>query len=110
MVFDWFKKSQKKSPYAKGLYGRANFDHSGHLVFFPLNAITYQKLKNREIVEGDLTKDDLVDFRKEKVTVFHLFDVSADCNENVFYIIGEVLKFFRALHSPYIYSSYTNTQ
>lgn len=81
--------------------------YSGHIVFFPVNLETNTRLRNREISEEQLTKQDLVAFRNEKVPVFHLIDVSADCSENVFYILGAMLRFFKELKTPYIYSSFT---
>jgi len=88
------------------------FDHagyySGHCVFLPINLSTYQKLKNRQIVEGQLTENDLVDFMKEPVPVFHAFDLTADCNENMYYLIGTILRFFQEMsHKNYLYSSLT---
>jgi transcriptional regulator with XRE-family HTH domain len=88
------------------------FDHagyySGHSVILPINQTTFQKLKNREIVEGQLTENDLVDFRKEPVPVFHAFDLTADCNENMYYLIGTILRFFQEIsHKNYLYSSIT---
>lgn len=81
--------------------------YSGHMVFFPINLETNKRLKNREISEENLTKQDLVDYCNEEVPVFHLLDVSADCPENVFYILGAMLRFFKELKTPYLYSSFT---
>lgn len=81
--------------------------YSGHIVFFPINLETNNKLRNRLIKEENLLKEDLVDYRKEEVPVFHLLDVSADCSENVFYILGSMLRFFKDFKKPYLYSSFT---
>ena len=69
--------------------------YSGHCVIFPMSLSTYQKLKDREIIESQLTINDLVDYRKESCPVFHFYDITADCNENVYYLVGDFLKFFR---------------
>ena len=83
--------------------------YSGHCVVFPINKNTFQKLKKQEILEGELCINDLTDFRKEKESYFHFYDITADCNENVFYIAGVVLKFFKERQNKdYTVSSITH--
>ena len=83
--------------------------YSGHCVFVPINMDTYIKLRNRELVEGQLTFNDLVDYRNEPIPVFHLVDITADCNDNIYYIVGAMFRFFRDLpNKDYIYSSITD--
>jgi hypothetical protein len=83
--------------------------YSGHCVVFPIKHETFIKLKNHEMKEEDLTLTDLRDFRNEARPVFHFYDVTADCNENIFYIAGAVLKFFKELQNVnYIASSLTH--
>jgi len=83
--------------------------YSGHCVVFSINSDTYKKLKDHEILEGEITLEDLTDFRKESKSIFHFYDVTADCNENTFYIAGAVLKFFKELQNEdYIVSSLTH--
>lgn len=83
--------------------------YSGHCVVFSISHKTYERLKNREIKEEDLTIDDITDFRKEPKPVFYFYDVTADCNENIFYMAGVVLRFFKELqHADYIVSSLTH--
>jgi len=80
--------------------------YSGHSVFFPLSYSAFQKLKNREMVEGGLTVKDLVDYKTVEKPVFHNYEMAADCNENMFYIIGAALRFFKKQSSTdYIYSA-----
>jgi len=83
--------------------------YSGHCVVFSINSDTYKKLKDHEILEGEITLEDLTDFRKESKSIFYFYDVTADCNENTFYIAGAVLKFFKELQNEdYIVSSLTH--
>jgi len=83
--------------------------YSGHCVVFSINGDTYKKLKNHEISEEDITIRDLTDFRKEPKPILYFYDVTADCNENVFYIAGAVLKFFKELQDKdYTVSSLTH--
>jgi transcriptional regulator with XRE-family HTH domain len=83
--------------------------YSGHCVVFSISYQTYTQLKNHERLEGDLTISDLTDFRKEAKPVFHFYDVTADCNENIFYMAGAVLKFFKELQqTDYVVTSLTH--
>lgn len=84
-------------------------NYAGHCVYFPLNVETYKKIKNREINEKDLKIDDLVDYKKEETPVFYCHSITADCNENFFFIIGEVLMFYRDTPlNNYIYALLTS--
>ncbi len=85
--------------------------YSGHLVTFPLKFEAYEKLRTREIDEGQLTNEDFIDPTKEAVQVFHAFDITADCNENSFYILAPMLKYLNDLNpKSYIYSAITSRQ
>jgi transcriptional regulator with XRE-family HTH domain len=80
--------------------------YSGHSVFFPLSYAAYKKLRNREIVEGELTINDLVDYKSVEKPVFHNYEIAADCNENMFYILGAGLRFIREQSAKdYTYSA-----
>jgi transcriptional regulator with XRE-family HTH domain len=82
--------------------------YCGHVVVFPLKITAYEKLKKREIDEGQLTTKDFADPGKEHVKHYHLFDISADCNENSYYILAAMLKYFKGLiDSTYTYSVIT---
>ena len=83
--------------------------YAGHCVVLSIKDDTYQKLKTHEILESEITLEDLTDFRKESKPIFHFYDVTADCNENIFYLAGAVLKFFKELqHIDYIATSLTH--
>ena len=75
------------------------FDHfgnySGHCVYFPLSLNTYQKIRNKEITENQLEVKHLINYKTNEQPVFYCHSITADCNENFFYIIGAVLKFYR---------------
>ena len=59
--------------------------------------------------EGQLTIGDLADPRNKEKPVFHGFDITADCNENLYYIISAFLKYFLKLSTvEYIYSAITS--
>lgn len=84
-------------------------NYAGHCVVFPLDSETYKKLKGHEISEREITINNLTNFRHGEKTFFHFYDVTADCNENVFYIAGAVLKYFKQIQNEdYIVSSLTH--
>lgn len=84
-------------------------NYAGHCVYFPLSVKTYEKIKNREIKERDLKVEDLVNYKNQKIPVFYCHSITADCNENFFFIIGEVLMFYRdAPLKEYIYALLTS--
>jgi len=83
--------------------------YSGHCIVFPINKVTYKRLKDHEISETEISIYDLTDFKNEEKPIFHFYDITADCNENMFYIAGVVLKFFKELHNKdYTVSSITH--
>ncbi len=69
--------------------------YSGHCVYFPLSLTTYHDIRSRAIQEFDLQPEHLVNYRHQDTPVFYCHSITADCNENFFYIIGTVLKFYR---------------
>lgn len=82
--------------------------YAGHCVYFPLSYSAFEKLKNREIVEGDLNITDLVDHRTVEKPVFHNYEMAADNNENGYYIFGATLRFFlKQSERDYTYSALT---
>ncbi len=69
--------------------------YSGHCVYFPISQETYQKIRNKDMDENQLRPQDLVNYKTQDSPVFYCHSITADCNENFFYIIGAVLKFYR---------------
>ncbi len=84
-------------------------NYSGHCVYFPLSLETYQRIKNRTLDENKLKTEDLVNYKTQETPVFYCHSITADCNENFFFIIGEVLMFFRETPlNKYIYALLTS--
>ena len=84
-------------------------NYAGHCVYLPLSLETYEKIKRREIKEKQLNVGDLVNYKHQKTPVFYCHSITADCNENFFFIIGAVLKFFRDTPlKNYIYALLTS--
>jgi len=83
--------------------------YSGHCVVFPLSQACYQRIRNKTIKEEDLSEHNFIDYRKEENPVFYMYDINADCNENLFYIVGSVMKFFNELtNKNYVFASFTS--
>lgn len=81
--------------------------YSGHSIMFPIKYKTYEKLLNKEISEDEITANDLVDFRKEKKPVFYNYEITADCNFDMYYLIHRLLRFINGLSdTDYIYAAY----
>ena len=83
--------------------------YSGHCVFFPINQKSYSGIKNKITTEEDLTGDQLINYKQEENPVFYAFDMNADCNENLTFILSKILNFFITLSNKnYTYASYTS--
>ncbi|MCF6308365.1 MAG: helix-turn-helix domain-containing protein [Flavobacteriaceae bacterium] len=85
-------------------------NYAGHSLYFPLSIEAYQKIKNQELMENDITIDHLVNYKDQSPPVFYCHSITADCNENFFFIIAAVLKFYRdtPLDKNYIYAIITS--
>ncbi|MFT6797441.1 MAG: transcriptional regulator with XRE-family HTH domain [Maribacter sp.] len=83
--------------------------YAGHMVFFPISQTCYRKIRNRSMKEEELTELDFIEYRKVDNPVFYAYDVGTDCNENMFYIAGSVMRFFKEIQNKnYLYASYTS--
>lgn len=69
--------------------------YSGHSLIFPLKKEAYEKLKSKQLSENELTVTDLKKPSGLDMPVFFGFDITADCNENIFYIVGHLLRILR---------------
>lgn len=82
--------------------------YSGHCIFFPLSMHTYNKIRDRTLKEEELSTADLINYKEESNPVFYLYDLTADCNANVFHITGILMKFFKSYKGNYLYASLTS--
>ncbi|MCF6308366.1 MAG: helix-turn-helix domain-containing protein [Flavobacteriaceae bacterium] len=83
--------------------------YSGHSVFLPISQDCYQKIKNKSITEDEISLDQIIDYKMEEKPVFYAYDINADCNENIIFIISAVLKFFKDFpNKNYTYASYAS--
>lgn len=83
-------------------------NYSGHCIVLPLSDVVYKKLRNREIKDTEIKLTDLVNYKTQERPVFFNYDITADCNDNVFYLAHQYLDFFKSIDSKeYEYCSYT---
>jgi len=68
--------------------------YSGHSLIFPINESAYEKLKNKKISEYNLKVDTLVNYKTKSKPIFFIFDLTADCNDDIFYLVNQLLLFF----------------
>ncbi len=90
-----FEESIRRMPKLNIVITDENNLYAGHCCYFPLKKESYLKIKNREIKECDLTVKDLVQNISTDQPVYYCHSITADSNENFFYIIGEVLRFYK---------------
>ena len=69
--------------------------YSGHALVFPIKPETYEKLRSREMDEQDLSVRDLVNHRTLEKPLFFGFDITADSNDNIYYVSSQLLRFVR---------------
>lgn len=102
--------SVRKIPELNIIITDENNLYAGHCCYLPLKDERYQKIKSKEIKECDLTTDDLVLSTSDEQIVYYCHSITADCNENFFYIIGEVLRYFQKnlLGKEYTYALLTS--
>ena len=78
--------------------------NSGHSLVFPIAKQTYDRLKSKEISEDEIRVTDLVNYKTQDQIILYGFDITADCNDNVFYLYNQLFRFARDLHNQnYLY-------
>ncbi len=85
-------------------------NYAGHSLYFPLTNEAYLLVKKQILMDKDITLEHLADYNEQSPPVFYCHSITADCNENFFFIIGSVLKFYRdtPLDKNYIYAIITS--
>lgn len=81
--------------------------YAGHCIIFPIKRTTYLKLRDKTLKKNEIRKSDLVNHDEIEDTIFFNYDTTADCNDNIFYIMATFLRFFRAYIGDYLFCSYT---
>jgi len=92
---DVIKKSSELLPEMNLIITDDSGYYSGHSLIFPLKKEAYEKLKTKQLSENELTVRDLKKPNGLDTPIFFGFDITADCNENLFYISGHLLRVLR---------------
>ena len=80
--------------------------YSGHFLMFPINLNTYEELKEKKIAENELNIDCLINYKTQSKPIFFGFDFTADCNDDIFYLLNQVLRFLRDIpNQNYLFCS-----
>lgn len=84
-------------------------NYSGHSIFFPISGLCYRKLLRREIRPDQIQVEDLVHYKNRERPVFLNYSITADCNDNIYFLAHQILKFFVDLPAEdYVFCSYTS--
>ncbi len=83
-------------------------NYSGHCIVLPLSHEAYNKMKAREMKDTEITTSDLVNYKTQEQSIFFNYDITADCNDNVFYLAHQYLNFFKNIENKnYEFCSHT---
>lgn len=81
--------------------------YAGHCVIFPLKKKIYEQIKAKKMSEEEIDSTCFTSEIDVKETVFYCYNINADCNENTFYILCPVLKYFNdSRHFDYTFANY----
>ncbi len=84
------------------------FNYSGHSIVLPLKEAAYQKLLNREMEAHELAVTDLRSYLSAENPIFFNYDITADCNDNIFFLAHQYFNFYLELpRTNYRYCAYT---
>lgn len=71
--------------------------YAGHSIVFPITKEAHDKIMNKEMTEQDLTLQDMVDYKTQNTPVFFNFDLMADCNDNMYFLVNRLINFLQSL-------------
>ena len=83
--------------------------YSGYSIVLPVSKGAYRKIRNKEKKMEELNIQDIVNYEFQEKPHFISFNLKADCNENIQYLVGRRLSFFKNLDLiDYIFARYEN--
>jgi len=81
--------------------------YSGFSLVVPITKEARELFRNRELISEQLTIDQITDYKFQEKPIFFVFSVSADCNDNIQYLIGNIISFFNKNdHLNYMYCGF----
>jgi transcriptional regulator with XRE-family HTH domain len=69
--------------------------YSGHSLIFPISEDAYRRLRSQEMKESELTVEDLEKPEPGERRIYYGYDITADCNDNIFFLVGQLLRVIR---------------
>ena len=83
--------------------------YAGYCIVLSVSDAAYQKIRSRSLKMEDIKVEDLVNYKFQKKPFFINYNLRADCNENIQYLVGRVLYFFKNSEiKDYAYARYEN--
>jgi transcriptional regulator with XRE-family HTH domain len=83
-------------------------NYSGHCIVLPITMEAFERLKKQEIQGSELEIDDLSHYKDSEKPIFFNYSITADSNDNVFYLAHSYLSFFeKKSGNDYIFCSST---
>lgn len=80
--------------------------YSGHNLIFPIKESSYEKLKDRKMSDLELNIDDVANYKTQSKPILFGFDFTADCNDDIFYLLNQMLRFLRDItNQNYLFCS-----
>lgn len=82
-------------------------NYSGHSIMLPISLTDFNRIKSREIKIKDLTVNSFVNSKTQETPVFLHLDITADCNDNLYFLLNQLFQYFKNLpNQNYIYSNF----
>ena len=90
------KESARRLPDMNLIITDASGYYSGHSLIFPISEEAYRRLRSKQMKESELTLNDLDKKNQEgSRRIYYGFDITADCNDNMFFLVGQLMRTLR---------------
>jgi transcriptional regulator with XRE-family HTH domain len=76
------------------LYGHSGY-HGGHISVLPLKYESFLQLRDKEIVENQISIKDLNSVFDQKTLVFYYYSLYANSLDNTYYLMNKLLTYFK---------------
>ncbi len=89
------KESTRRLPEMNLIVTDDSGNYSGHSLIFPLGEEAYRQLRSKQMKENELTLNDLDRNQEGARRIYYGFDITADCNDNLFFLVGQLMRAIR---------------
>jgi len=76
------------------IFDQSSF-YAGHVSFLPLKPSAYDKIKDKSIIESELTADDLETDSTNSPKIFYFYSLYGDSISHAYYLMNRVLQHFK---------------